>query len=67
MLEILRCSQVERIVGVSKTTIYRLMRQGRFPRPRRLSKNAVGWPRSEVEEWLENRPLAGGDERPPQG
>lgn len=51
----LRRPQVESITGLSRTTIYRLMSLGEFPRPVRLTAKAVAWPESEIETWLKSR------------
>jgi prophage regulatory protein len=48
-------------VGLSTTTIYRLMAAGRFPRQRQLGGNSVAWLENELEEWIAGRPVA---ERP---
>lgn len=54
----LRRSKVEEITGLSRTTIYRLMDEGRFPRPVRMAGRAVAWPESKITEWLASRPIA---------
>ena len=50
-----RCPQVLRRTGVSKQTLYRWIREGRFPRPARLGPNVVGWPSDELEKWEQER------------
>ncbi|MBT5242467.1 MAG: AlpA family phage regulatory protein [Rhodospirillaceae bacterium] len=50
---ILRRPDVEKRCGLSRSTIYQLMTEGRFPRPLRLGKRAVGWRESDVASWLE--------------
>lgn len=42
-------------VPMSKTTIYRLLRQGDFPAPIRLSERKTFWHRRDIEAWLESR------------
>jgi prophage regulatory protein len=42
-------------VGLSNTTIWRLVRARRFPAPIRLSPNSVGWIDSEIEHWIIQR------------
>ena len=51
----LRARDVQTRVGLSRTTIWRLVRRGEFPAPRRLSANAIGWLASEVEAWIGSR------------
>ena len=49
---ILRRPDVEKCCGLSRSTIYQLMTEGRFPRPVRLGKRAVGWRESDIAKWL---------------
>ena len=46
---------VEEITGLSRTSIYRLMDRGEFPRPVRVTQKAVRWPESVVTAWLAER------------
>lgn len=56
MPRIMRQDEVERITGLSRTTIWRMERRGDFPERRQLAPNAVGWLAEEVEEWIRERP-----------
>lgn len=51
----LRRPAVEAATGLSRSTIYAMMTEGRFPRPVRLGRRAVGWPEAKIAEWLEAR------------
>ncbi|MEF8767911.1 MAG: AlpA family phage regulatory protein [Candidatus Accumulibacter phosphatis] len=52
--------QVRDATKLSRSTRWRLESQGKFPRRRQLSANAVGWLRSEVEAWVVSRePVCG--------
>jgi len=51
----LKRKEVERITGLSRSTIYRLMDQGKFPRPLTVSSMAVRWIESEIQEWLDQK------------
>jgi prophage regulatory protein len=52
-LKILRRKQVEAIVGLSRSQIYFLMSQGRFPRQVSLGgRRAVGWTSASIQDWL---------------
>ena len=53
--------EVERMVGLSRSTIYDAMRRGEFPLPLKVGPKAVGWRSSEIEAWVESRPLATGE------
>ncbi len=52
----LRYPEVQRELGLSRSSIERLVRSGQFPRPRRLGLRAVAWPASEVERWKQGLP-----------
>jgi prophage regulatory protein len=42
-------------VGLSRSTIYRLIDNGDFPQPIPLSKNSIGFLSSEVTAWKDKR------------
>ncbi len=54
-MAILRTSDVTRITGLSRTTLWRMERRGEFPHKRRISKNAVAWLASEIKSWMAER------------
>ncbi|WP_306131335.1 helix-turn-helix transcriptional regulator [Roseivivax marinus] len=49
---ILRRPEVERITGLSKSTLYRMIARGDFPAPARIGERAVGWHSRIVIDWL---------------
>jgi prophage regulatory protein len=53
---ILRIRGVCKKTGLSKATIYRQVKVGKFPKPRRIGERAVGWLEYEIEEFAESRP-----------
>ena len=52
MSNLLTRREVESRLGLTKSTIYRLMRSGLFPEPIRVGPRAVRWPEVEIEQWL---------------
>ncbi|MCA8130875.1 MULTISPECIES: helix-turn-helix transcriptional regulator [Burkholderia cepacia complex] len=54
-LKILRLIGVLDCVGVKKTTLYRWIREGKFPAPVQLGARSVGWRATDVQQWLESR------------
>ena len=50
---IIRSPKVQELTGLARSTIYALVKAGRFPNPRRLGPRAVGWRLSDVLAWLE--------------
>ncbi len=51
----LRRVAVQELTGLSRSSIYRLMDAGDFPRPVKLTGKAVRWPESVVTAWLAER------------
>lgn len=56
-LSLIRRKQVEARTGLSRTTIYRRISEGQFPKPVRLGGRTVGWIDQEIQEWI-NRQIA---------
>ena len=52
---ILRLPNVKARTGLSRSTIYLRISEGRFPKPVSLGGRAVGWIESEVDNWLEQQ------------
>jgi prophage regulatory protein len=55
---VLRVPEVMKLAGLSRATIYRLERAGRFPKRMQISDNVVGWYEREVLAWRSSRPRA---------
>lgn len=47
-------------VGLSRSTIYRMMCCGDFPVAVQLSKHSVAWRLVEIEQWINDRPIRKG-------
>ena len=58
---LLRMRDVVQIVGVSDKTIYRLMKEGLFPRSVRIGPNSVAWRKSDIIAWIADLPPANED------
>ena len=54
-MRFLRADQVIEKVGLSRVTLWRLERAGRFPQRRQISPNSVGWVEEEIETWMQDR------------
>nr|WP_316249747.1 AlpA family phage regulatory protein [Pseudomonas sp. N40(2020)] len=52
----IRLTEVKRITGLSSSTIYKMVNEGKFPRQVSLGGRAVAWIRSEVLTWGKTRP-----------
>ena len=54
----MRRREVETATGLSRTTIYRMIAEGTFPKPTKLGVRASGWREDEIRDWLESRKAA---------
>ena len=52
---VMRKKEVLTIVGLSDVSVWRQEQVGTFPRRIRLGGNSVGWLKSEIDGWLEQR------------
>lgn len=57
-IRFLRLPDVKAVTGLSKTSLYALIREQSFPSPVRLGPRAVAWVRSEVNQWAADRVAA---------
>lgn len=53
--------EVENICSLKRSAIYKGMRAGTFPIAVKVGPKAVRWRLSDIEDWLESRPLATGE------
>ncbi|WP_265975703.1 helix-turn-helix transcriptional regulator [Brucella intermedia] len=51
---IIRLNTVLARTGLSRSTIYRKIREGTFPAQLRISINGAGWKESDINRWVEN-------------
>ena len=52
---ILRLPAVKACTGLSRSTIYQRIVEGRFPKSVSLGGRAVGWVEAEIQEWLQGQ------------
>lgn len=58
---LIRLPEVRHITAMSRSQIYALISQRKFPAGVKLSKRIRAWPLSDIENWIEGRPSAGQD------
>lgn len=58
--KLLRLPQVREVTGLSRSTLYSMMKVGQFPKSVKLSDfgRCVAWREQDVEEWVVSRKLA---------
>ena len=44
--------EIEKLLKISRTTIYRWLKEGKFPAPIHLGANMVRWKTSDIEIWM---------------
>lgn len=49
---LMRLKEVQHRVGLGRSTIYRWMAEGRFPKSRSLGPKCAVWVEAEIENWL---------------
>ena len=52
---VLRLAEIARLLSRSASSINRDRRLGLFPPPIRIGRRSVGWRRSQIEAWLQER------------
>jgi prophage regulatory protein len=49
---IIRMKTVQARTGLSRSTIYRKIAEGTFPRQMKISANGAGWHESDINRWM---------------
>ena len=52
---ILTIKETSDLIGISVSTINRLIKQGKFPQKRKLSTKRIGFLRYEIDQWIEGK------------
>lgn len=56
-VQLLRLPAVIEKTGLSRATLFRLIRDGSFPRPRKLTSRTRAFKSDEVQAWIDSRPV----------
>jgi len=51
-MRILRLKDVMATTGLARSTVYKFISEGAFPKPIPLGGKSVGWLESEIQEWI---------------
>ena len=62
---ILRLKPVLARTGLTRSTLYRKMKQGKFPSNIKLSERCTGWRESAVTDWMRNPIFYSVEDSPP--
>ena len=52
---LIRFKEVQHRVGLGRSTIYRWMAEGKFPKPVQLGGYAVAWAEADIDKWISSR------------
>ncbi len=55
VITILRLPDVKKHTGLSRSTIYLRISEGKFPKPISLGGRAVGWVESDINNWIDEQ------------
>ena len=55
MNKILRLRAAKDLTGLSRSSIYLMMRAGTFPKNISLGARAVGWLEADIQAWIDSR------------
>jgi len=53
--QIKKLLDVKLITGLSRSSIYRMASEGKFPKPIKLGARSSGWLATEIDQWLTDR------------
>ena len=54
-IRFMRRREVMELLGLSHTTIYKMVEEGRFPRPLRIGPNTTRWRSDQVDAWMKEQ------------
>jgi len=54
-LKLYRMPTVMQLTGLARSTIYKVMRLGRFPKQFHLTDQSVAWRSSDIDAWIASR------------
>lgn len=61
-MRIMRLNEVMSVTGFQRSSVYKYMAHGTFPKAAPLGDRAVGWVSTEIEDWIKAR-IAERDQR----
>jgi len=53
--KIFRMQELTKIIGLSKASIYRLIKTNKFPAPIQISSRCVGFVSDDIYKWIDER------------
>lgn len=54
-MKLIRLTQVMECTGLARSTVYKFIAQGDFPKPVKLGPRVAAWVETEVQQWIEDK------------
>ena len=54
-MRVIKLKKVKELTSLSSATIYRLVKNGEFPKQLKLAERSSGWLLEEINDWLESK------------
>lgn len=54
-ISLLRIDSVKARTGLGRSTVYKMIADGQFPQPVKISTRAVAWRSNEIDSWIDAR------------
>lgn len=48
--------EVQALCGIKPSTVYSLIKRGKFPKPMKIGNKSSRWPEKQLREWLDSQP-----------
>jgi len=55
MKRFIRLNEVKKRTGLSRSSIYQFIANGKFPKQIKLGERAVAWTENEIQEWMDSQ------------
>ena len=56
-MRVIKLKKVRELTSLSSATIYRLVKNGKFPKQLKLAERSSGWLLEEINDWLESKSI----------
>ena len=56
-MQVIKLKRVIKLTSLSSATIYRLVKNGEFPKQLKLAERSSGWLLEEINDWLESKSI----------
>jgi prophage regulatory protein len=54
-MKLMKLKAVMECTGLARSTVYKFIAEGRFPKPVKLGARMVAWVEGEIQQWIQER------------